>query len=536
VIDPLPALAMALVVGGVATVLAIRWAGRAIAVLGLLGAVVSPLLVGAPSTAETVALLAVAVAGAMAVVVWQRWDWMGVAAILLSAPQLAIWTAHEQRPGAQLVGLVVFAGLGLAGALGCQARITQTQIRPPSAALVVLNACVVALIGRTRLAQAGYTTAGEAWLVALGAVHVVLGLARTRRLPLADDMCRLLLATGVTIADVAFGLAAHGPVLALGWGAGAVLLAWFSRRARERDVSLLGLGAGAHLALVLMRVAVDAPPGQLGRDDPQLVALISVAALAASCLATARFVGEHSAAWREWLHAAALAAIAYLTASAFAGPVLVVIWSAEAIALAQVARGSDDRVGRLGPLGFLALAALYALALEAPPSSLVLGADDLGSAAISLAAVLIAAARLTQLHADQQPLRTWLGAGTAAVALYLPSVAIVTVFRPASGPLLDLGIAQQGQMLLSACWSLAGLLGLLVGLRRQLPIVRNAALGLLLAAVAKVFLYDLSELTSIYRVLSFVVVGLLLLAGAFAYQRLRPPAAPDMRTVPRSER
>ncbi|MBV8221227.1 MAG: hypothetical protein JO325_22405 [Solirubrobacterales bacterium] len=37
------------------------------------------------------------------------------------------------------------------------------------------------------------------------------------------------------------------------------------------------------------------------------------------------------------------------------------------------------------------------------------------------------------------------------------------------------------------------------------------------------FLYDLSALTSIYRVVSFFVLGALLLAEAFAYQRLRPP-------------
>jgi uncharacterized membrane protein len=49
--------------------------------------------------------------------------------------------------------------------------------------------------------------------------------------------------------------------------------------------------------------------------------------------------------------------------------------------------------------------------------------------------------------------------------------------------------------------------------------------------VAKVFLYDLSTLTSIYRVASFLVLGALLLAGAFAYQRLRPPPPPDLRTL-----
>ena len=59
---------------------------------------------------------------------------------------------------------------------------------------------------------------------------------------------------------------------------------------------------------------------------------------------------------------------------------------------------------------------------------------------------------------------------------------------------------------------------------------------MLLLTVAKVFLYDLSTLTSLYRVFSFIALGLLLLAGAFAYQRLRPPPVPDMRSVHRSQR
>jgi uncharacterized membrane protein len=81
-----------------------------------------------------------------------------------------------------------------------------------------------------------------------------------------------------------------------------------------------------------------------------------------------------------------------------------------------------------------------------------------------------------------------------------------------------------------------GVGGLLAGLRRNIVAVRTAALALLLATVTKVFLYDLSTLTSIYRVVSFFVLGALLLAGAFLYQRLRPPPRPDLRTVHASQR
>jgi hypothetical protein len=48
--------------------------------------------------------------------------------------------------------------------------------------------------------------------------------------------------------------------------------------------------------------------------------------------------------------------------------------------------------------------------------------------------------------------------------------------------------------------------------------------------------YDLASLASLYRVASFVALGLLLLAGAFAWQRARPVPLGDLRRVPRALR
>jgi uncharacterized membrane protein len=81
---------------------------------------------------------------------------------------------------------------------------------------------------------------------------------------------------------------------------------------------------------------------------------------------------------------------------------------------------------------------------------------------------------------------------------------------------------QQGQLQLSALWSITGVAGLIVGLRRRSRAMRLGAFALLALAAAKVFLYDLAALTSIYRVGSFLALGLLLLVGAFAFQRMRP--------------
>jgi uncharacterized membrane protein len=42
---------------------------------------------------------------------------------------------------------------------------------------------------------------------------------------------------------------------------------------------------------------------------------------------------------------------------------------------------------------------------------------------------------------------------------------------------------------------------------------------LIFGTIAKVFLYDLSNLTGILRVLSFLALGVLLMAASFIYQR-----------------
>jgi uncharacterized membrane protein len=112
----------------------------------------------------------------------------------------------------------------------------------------------------------------------------------------------------------------------------------------------------------------------------------------------------------------------------------------------------------------------------------------------------------------------------------------VTPFQPggdATGlPLEQLDVRQQGQALLSALWALAGVAALVVGLVRDSRALRLAALALLTLTAGKVFVFDLASLTSLYRVASCVALGLLLLVGAFAWQRIRPRPLPDFREVP----
>ncbi len=207
------------------------------------------------------------------------------------------------------------------------------------------------------------------------------------------------------------------------------------------------------------------------------------------------------------------------------GPALVVGWSVEAAVLAWVASATREWRALIGTVVFLSLAGAHILTVEAEPESLYRGVDDLVEATVALvvfaAAALVAArfvpATLGKSYA-QLDLKQLLEAVAALAIVYLGSVAIVDLTREAETAAEP---GQTPQVLLSAYWALLGFGSLLFGLLRDDRRFRIAGFGLLAAAIAKVFLFDLSTLESIYRVLSFIALGLLLLAAAFAYQRIR---------------
>jgi|GEM_PF-489804 len=544
-ISAIDAVALSLLVGGAATTLAIRWAGRVVAALGLLGALISPVLVGAAASAATTSVLALACACAIAVVTRQRWTWLGFASVLVCAPQWAAWLSKGQGAALDVVVLTVFATLGLTGAIGAQTQTDARRLPRGSAALAALSACLVAVIGRLVLDSDAGEAAAQLWLAALAGSHAVLGICRFRRVPIAAPLRQVLIAIAVVLADVSFGFGTGGVTLALGWAAAAVGFAWLVRRAASRadGEALAGLGLGAHIALTLIRALVDAPVGALGSADAALIPLLSVSALAAASLGSAQIVGAERPAWRTALNALGLAAVAYLTACTLSGPALVLAWCGEGLALSRFAstlHAADGPTARRGAAGFLALAVLHVLVAEAPPWALVTGTQDASGAALALGAIALAMFGAARSHGVGSKLGAGLLGGSAAAVIYLASVAIVSVFQPGAEAetetVLDLTVRQEGQVVLSTLWGTVGLAALIVGLRRKNSTVRTAALAWLMITVGKVFLYDLSTLTSIFRVVSFVALGLLLLAGAYAYQRLRPLPQPDLRSVHASQR
>lgn len=121
----------------------------------------------------------------------------------------------------------------------------------------------------------------------------------------------------------------------------------------------------------------------------------------------------------------------------------------------------------------------------------------------------------------------WYSATVAATALALAlaylSLEIRTLYR---GPILTDGVTSDAeQYTYSAAWLLAGVALLAAGIWfRSLPL-RVASAAVVVLTVLKVFLIDMSDLTGIYRALSFLGLGAVLISIGWFYQRLLFPRA-----------
>jgi uncharacterized membrane protein len=115
-----------------------------------------------------------------------------------------------------------------------------------------------------------------------------------------------------------------------------------------------------------------------------------------------------------------------------------------------------------------------------------------------------------------------------ATLVYLLSVGVVDEFQRRVGGEVPLATLWKGaQVALSILWAGLGGAAFVGGAVRRLTPLRLGGLGLLVLATVKVFLVDLASLDATYRVPSFIVLGLFLLASSYVYQRLRPQRRPE---------
>jgi hypothetical protein len=493
--------------------------------LGLLGALWAPAVLGTGDAGAQV-FAVIAYSAAIAVLVWQRWT---VLAGFVFAGATLEWATFMDS-GDELVALTVYGVLAAALAFGFELRrrgLQPVKVGPEARVKPSTFAAGVLVIDAALLALAGWLTLdGEVWLTALALIHIAAGLCATRVTRISRALALITLAIGIVLANIAFASIASGLPLVIGWGLSALPFAALlgARRpghdsrladailgrphAADRILALAGLASQVSLA-VFQGLLFDARPADLAGPFASDGALAAAGALAVVAWSCGRLAGPR---YRTALDVLALAAVAHFTGLALEGVALTVTLAAQALGLATLARHNGDRIVGWAAVAFTVVALLHAVGTVADPYALFDGLGEPLAAAGALLAVAGAFWAVARVPLGDEQMRPFLLGAAALVLLYLASVSVVTLA----------GGGQDGQTALSVLWALVGVGALVGGLLADDGVLRRAALALLAVTAGKVFLYDLASLTSLYRVGSLIGLGLLLLCGAFAWQKVRP--------------
>jgi len=164
------------------------------------------------------------------------------------------------------------------------------------------------------------------------------------------------------------------------------------------------------------------------------------------------------------------------------------------------------------------LGAFLALTVVAPPSHFFAASDNPGRGLVSLVFCALGLGVLAKL-AERRSDRIASAVAAGGVAVYAISLLILEVALRISSASVETDF-ERGHTGVSAFWALVGLGLLVFGLYRRSTILRYSGLVVFGLSLAKIFLFDLAELSSVARAFSFIFVGGLLLAGGFFLQRL----------------
>lgn len=353
----------------------------------------------------------------------------------------------------------------------------------------------------------------------------------------------LLAVVQVPAAFLAWRRGWSAPVLTATAGAALVALvqgAWFA--GGRPDSVLVGDAVGAVTLLVVALVLSAASRETLAVRTRIAVAVIALPPVLAACALLGRWPGvavagvvavllvvvgerlrrvERQPALPTVLAAMGAVAGFQATAMALEGSSSAMVLLGQTTVLAVVA----SVTGRRGPLvagvlyGFVGLGVALGTtvpisAVTAFPSPLRLPAAATAALLTAAAATVLLAVLRTVAFGDRTTRRVVCG-GLGAVALYGAAsmvVALALLVSPTRVAFLS------GHVLVTVSWAVLALILLVRGLRDSAPRVLGAVL--VVAAVAKLVLFDLVALDGIARVAAFLCAGLVLLVAGARYASL----------------
>jgi uncharacterized membrane protein len=514
------------------------------AVLAMVGGLLTPVLLQVDRTDERNLLAYLLVLDALVLLAarfrtWpqlNRLAWLGTALLVL--PTLL----HEPGTPRPLTRLVLLSALFLIflGVPLFRERALGRRAEPIDLALVVANAAAYfwAVYGTLEVWRPPWE---GPYALGLAVLYRLVAADYAARVP--DDRVTVDVHEGVswTFLTIAIPLALDGQWVTLAWAVQGVVLLWLASRtpapvAAWGGLAALLLAAGRAVAfdaywapeitpvwnlaflihlLVVVALAVGGGLGgralggrQGGLTPTGLRATLWVVAVGTLAV---QFWREPSGHWPAGLLIAELLAVGAL-ARISASPAFVVATPLlAAVVLARVL-GADDDIARQAAGSLV---------------SLPLGTRVAACVAIGLAGGALARSTTTPRAAT---VGRFLSGVAGLALLFVLSVnwtrhqeSLAAAARTAGRSQLVGELRWRTQIGLSLLWTLYAAIALAWGFLRSSPVVRYASLALFGLTVIKVFAVDLGAVKTAYRILSFLVLGVVLLLVSLVYQKRRQP-------------
>lgn len=267
--------------------------------------------------------------------------------------------------------------------------------------------------------------------------------------------------------------------------------------------------------------------------DRRWTLTVAVLALAAAHLLVARKVpapAEGTASLVRVLFAGlALTFVTLAIPIRLEGRWITLAWAVEGLVLVWSGFATRVRLLRAAGLLLFAVVALRLLTLPIPAERFILNARFAAFAvAVACFAVAFYLSRRQEepLGPDEANFFALLAISVNFFALWALSLEVWDVFGRSQETLgLDTALAQQ--LGLSLLWTLYATALVVLGVRHTHAGLRWQGLVLFGLVVGKVFFYDLSSLERVYRIVSFVVLGVVLLVVSFLYQKRLSERSPE---------
>jgi uncharacterized membrane protein len=545
-VGPTPAFVAMFAVTLLGTVVAVASSRLITAVLAVLGGLLTPVLlqVERPDERNLLAYLLVLDALVLLAARFRTWPqlnrlaWLGTALLLL--PTL-LREPEAQRPLARLLLLSALFLIFLVVPLFRDHAVPAgTGRRADRIDLVLVVANAAAYFWAVYVTLEAWRPSWEGgYALGLAVLYRLVAADYASRVP--DDRVTVDLHEGVswTFLTLAMPLALDGPWVTLAWAVQGVMLLWLA----SRSAAPVAAWGGLVVLLLAAARAVAFDPYWSAAIRPVwnrafLVHLLVVVALAVGGGLGGRALGLVRAGWtpaslRATLWVAAVGTLAVQLWREPSGHWPAVLLIAELVVVGLLARVSSS------PAFVVATPLLAGVVLVR-----VFGADDdvarrAAGSLVSLAflvrvaaCVAIGLAGGALARSTATPQAAMVGrvlSGTAGLALlFVLSVnwtryqeSRVSAARAAGGNQLIGELRWRTQVGLSLLWTLYAAATLAWGFLRSSPAVRYGALALFGLTVFKVFAVDLGAVKTAYRILSFLVLGAVLLLVSLAYQKRR---------------